>query len=461
MKFGGSSLEDGNKILHVANIIESYFKIYSLIVVVSAMGKVTDELLKASERAEKGDQDYIKGFTEYIKERHIEALKVAIKREEVLKETIKSVDELCDELYKALTGVALLKELTPRAKDYILSFGERLSALIVGGTLIDKGLKVKVLTGGEAGIVTDSNFGEANPLIEATFYQVKERLEKLLQDNIIPLITGFIAEDQYGRITTLGRGGSDFTATLLAASLKANEVWIWTDVDGLMTSDPKLVSNAKVIKSVSYEEAMEMVMFGAKAMHPRAIEPAMLYKIPIVIRNTFNLEAEGTLITDKVQVDKDRPIKMVALVKDVGMISLVGGSMVGARGTAALAFSTLAKQGINIMMISQSVSEADISIVIKREELSKAVNSLELNMLGKGVVREINYEDDVCVLAVVGAGIKYIPGIAARVLNILAKEKVNVFMISSGSSNSLSLVIKEKDSKLALQKVHDEFELGK
>ncbi len=460
MKFGGSSLADGSKISHVADLIKSYSK-NSIVVVVSAMGEVTDRLLEASEKAERGDQEYVKKFSVYIREIHLAACKNSIRNKDLLEETSKRIEALCDELYRVLTGVSLLKELTPKSKDYILSFGERLSSIILGGALRDRGLKVKVLTGGEAGIVTDSNFGEANPLTEATFYQVKERIEALISEGIIPVITGYIAEDQYGKITTLGRGGSDLTATLIAASLKSNEVWIWTDVEGLMVADPKIIPEAKVLPKISYEEATEMVMFGAKGMHPRALEPAMVHKIPILIKNTFNPEAKGTLICDETSINKDKPVKMVALIKDVGMISLIGGSMVGARGTAAQAFTTLAKQGINIMMISQSVSESDISIVIKRDSLSKAVNALELSMLGKGIVRDISYENDVYVLAIVGAGIKYIPGVAARVLNALAKEKINVYMISAGSSsNSLSVVIKEKDGYLAVKKVYEEFNLG-
>ncbi|MEM0287534.1 MAG: aspartate kinase [Nitrososphaerota archaeon] len=311
---------------------------------------------------------------------------------------------------------------------------------------------------GEAGIITDSNFGEANPLMEITSHQVKSKIIPLLNKGQIVVVTGFIAENQDGEITTLGRGGSDYTATILASALGANKVFIWTDVDGIMTADPKIVPEARIVPHLSFQEAIESAVFGAKKMHPKALEPAMLSNIPVVIKNVFNPSVSGTLISS--ESANGRPIKLVNLIKNVALINVRGGGMVGAPGTAAKVFQTVAKDGINILMISQSVSESDISFVIRREELSRARSSLEISLLGTGLVREITNEDDICIISAVGAAIKDTPGIASRLFSALAKENINVRMIAQGSSElNISLVVKEKDGIRAVKSIHKEFAL--
>ena len=296
MKFGGTSVATGKNIRHVAELIaNNRSEDCVVVVVVSALEDVTNQLIQAAEEAKKGNREYIRKFKQEILERHLATAKEAIKDRQLEDETAQVLVSRADELEQVLKGIVYVNELSPKSMDTVLSFGEKLSAPIVSGALKDLGLKSEHLTGGEAGIVTDSNFGEAGLLMNFTKYQVKKNLEPLLKKGTVPVVTGFIAATQNGETTTLGRGGSDYTATIMGAALAADEVWIWTDVNGLMTSDPKIVSSAKTIHELSFQEATELTIFGAKAMHPRALEPAQKEGIPVRIRNVFNPENPGTL----------------------------------------------------------------------------------------------------------------------------------------------------------------------
>jgi aspartate kinase len=260
-------------------------------------------------------------------------------------------------------------------------------------------------------------------------------------------------------MTTLGRGGSDYTATILGYCLDVDEVWLWSDVDGLMTADPRIVKDARVLPTVSFNEAIEMAIFGAKGLHPRALEPAMKSNIKVRIKNTFNPSHPGTLITAKPE-KSNMIVKAVLLVKDAAMISVRGASMVGRPGTVAKILETLARENINVMMISQSVSESSVSMVIKRDALSRALNRLETALLGTGLVEDIESEDDVNVIAVVGEGMRGTPGVASKVFGAVAKRGINVRMIAQGSSElNISFVVKEEDGNEAVKAVHDEYGL--
>lgn len=363
---------------------------------------------------------------------------------------------------RVLIGIIYLGEATPRIKDYVLSFGERLSTPIIYGVLKDMELKVEYYTGGEAGIITDSNFGEAKPLMNVTKYNIREKIIPLLNKKIIPIVSGFIAINQEGIITTLGRGGSDYTATIIGAAIKADEVWIWTDVDGLMSADPKIVPSSKTLHELSFLEAIEMAVFGAKYMHPKALEPAMEENIPVRIRNLFNKGNLGTLITNKAKIIPGKIVKAVTSINDVALINISGLGMIGTPGIAAKIFETLGKNNINILMISQSVSEANISLIIKRKDLEKAISAFETSIFRKDFIQNIETEEDISVIAVVGVGMKGTPGVAARVFNAVAKRGVNVRMIAQGSSElNISFVVKEEDSEKAIQAIHEEFELDK
>jgi aspartate kinase len=298
--------------------------------------------------------------------------------------------------------------------------------------------------------------------MNVTTHQLKGRVEPLLEKRVIPVVAGYIAATQDGVTTTLGRGGSDYTATLIGAALAADEVWIWTDVDGIMTADPKIVPSAKILPELSYGEAAEMAIFGAKAMHPSALEPVIEARIPVRIRNVFNPENPGTLIADGQETKSTDPVKAVALIKDVAMINIRGAAMVGAPGSYSKVFDVLGKNNINIMMVSTAVSEANISLIIRRNQLGRAQSTLEIALIGRGLVSEITAEDDVCVIAAMGANMKGTLGVASRIFTAMAQKGINIRMIAQGSSElNISFVVKEKDGEAAVRAIHKEFKLDK
>jgi aspartate kinase len=461
MKFGGTSIATGENIRRVANIVaDSIKKDRRVVVVVSALSGVTNQLVEEAEQAKKKDEKQIQEFTKKLVDNHMAVVAKAIEDMRLRKEVAQVIKKTVDELEKVLTGICYVGELTPQSKDYVLSFGERLSAPIVWGALRDRKLQTGCFTGKEAGIVTDSNFGEARPLMNVTTHQVKMRLEPLIEKDVTPVVTGYIAATQDGIVTTLGRGGSDYTATILSVALAADEVWIWTDVDGIMTADPKIVPSAKMLPELSYGEAAEMAIFGAKAMHPSALEPVIEAHIPVRIRNVFNPENHGTLIADGQEAKSSEVVKAVALIRDVAMINLKGAAMVGAPGSYSKVFDVLGKNNINIMMVSTAVSEANISLVIRRSLLGRALSTLEIALLGRGLVSEVTSEDDVCVVAAMGANMKGTLGVASRIFTAMAQKKINIRMIAQGSSElNISFVVKEKDGEAAVRAIHKEFKL--
>jgi aspartate kinase len=461
MKFGGTSVATGENIRRVANIVaDRVKKDCRVVVVVSALSGITNQLIEEAEQAKKKDEKQIQEFTKKLVDKHMAVAAKAIEVSNIRKEVSKAIKKTVDELEKVLTGICYVGELTPQSKDYVLSFGERLSAPIVWGALRDFKLQTVCFTGKEAGIVTDANFGEARPLMNVTTHQVKMRLEPMIEKNVTPVVTGYIAATQDGVVTTLGRGGSDYTATILSVALTADEVWIWTDVDGIMTADPKIVPSAKMLPELSYGEAAEMAIFGAKAMHPSALEPVIEARIPVRIRNVFNPENHGTLIADGQEAKSAEVVKAVALIRDVAMINLKGAAMVGAPGSYSKVFDVMGKNNINIMMISTAVSEANISLVIRRSLLGRALSTLEIALLGRGLVNEITSEDDVCVIAAMGANMKGTLGVASRIFTAMAQKRINIRMIAQGSSElNISFVVKEKDGEAAVRAIHKEFKL--
>ena len=463
MKFGGTSIATGENIRHVAGLVaNTATKNCRVVVVVSALDGVTDELSEAAEQAQKAKQDYVQKFKKEMLEKHLAVATEAIKDKWMQKRVQQAIEKIIDELEKVLTGISFVGELTPKSRDYVLSFGERLSAPLVCGAIQDLKLESQCFTGKEAGIVTDSNFGEARPLMNVTTHQLKERIEPLLERNIIPVVSGYIAATQDGVVTTLGRGGSDYTATLLGAALAVDEVWIWTDVDGLMTADPKIIPKAKMLPQLSYQEAAEMAIFGAKAMHPRALEPIMRENIPARIRNVFNPENPGTLISNDEATNRTDAVKAVAMIKDVAMINVSGAGMVGAPGSYAKVLDVLGRSGINIMMISAAASEGNISLVVRRNLLGRALSALEIALLGRGLVSDVTAEDDVCVIAAMGAKMKGTLGVASRVFTTVAKKGINIRMIAQGSSElNISFVVKETDGVAVVRAIHEEFKLDK
>ena len=464
MKFGGSSVATGENIRHVGDIVTQNAKNGSKItVVVSALAGVTNSLIEVAEQAKRSDEKHVQAFTKELLEKHLIAIASAVTSKPIRKEVTQITEKIIAELEKVLTGICYVGELTPKSKDYVLSFGERLSAPIVWGAIKDRKLETQCFTGKEAGIVTDSNFGEADPLMNFTTHLIQERLAPLLEKGVIPVVTGYIAADQDGVVTTVGRGGSDYTATILGVALGVDEVWIWTDVDGIMTTDPKIVPAAKMLPQLSYQEATEMAIFGAKAMHPRALEPVIKENIPVRIRNVFHPENQGTLITREPDANAKEVVKAVAIIKDVAMLNVSGAGMVGAPGSYAKVLDVLGKNNINVMMISTAASEASISMIIRRGLLGRAISNLEIALLDRGgLVSEVSSEDDVAVIAVMGANMRGTLGVASKIFTTVAKKGINIRMIAQGSSElNISFVVKEKDGEAVVRAIHEEFKLDK
>lgn len=462
MKFGGASIADGDKLRKVAIIIRKFHKEgHQVVVVTSAMHSMTDSLADIAKHAGHGSKERVREFMETVEARHRKAAGVAIMDEIILAATTKAIHSRCDELRNILVGVAHIGELTPRSKDYVLGFGEKLSAPILQGALEDLGIKAKALTGGEAGIVTDNRFGDATPLMNVTTLQVRQNLEPLLDKGVMPVVGGFIASTQDGVQTTLGRGGSDFTASIVGAALKADEVWVWKDVDGLMTANPRLVKSAKMIESISFAEAMELAHFGAEVIHPRALECAAKYRLPFRVKGIRDPDSKGSEIVSEVKVKHGDVVKAITNIPDVSLITVSGASMVGTPRLAAKVLQVLTDEDIDVLMISQSSSEESITLAIPKATGSKAQNALELSLLGSAQVREVSIEEGLSIVAVVGAGMKGTPGVAARVFGTMAENKVNIRAIAQGSSElNISFIIRKEDAKKAVEALHKDFRLG-
>ena len=461
MKFGGSSVGTVEALKSVVALVSDHSTANDVVVVASAMNGVTNSLIQAANRASQRDEKHVAEATEQLRTKHENVCTRVITRAEGLKQTLGQLNLELRELEKALTGISYLGELTPRSRDYVLSFGEKLSTLILTGFLLDSGVRARRLTGEEAGIVTDASFGEATPLMHLTQQRANETLRPLIEKHEIPVVTGYIAATQDGVPTTLGRGGSDYTATLIGSALGADEVWIWTDVDGMMTADPKIEPAAKTIREISFMEAMEMSHFGAKAMHPRALEPAAKTGLPVRVKNTFNPDGPDTLIHQDQRIRSVNVVKAVTSVKEASMVTVSGEGMHGAPGTAAKALNALGKNGINVLMISQSSSEANISLVVARSDLERAVTALRETLLKESLFKEVTSEADVSIVAAVGAGMKGTPGIAAKLFRAVAETGVNVKMIAQGSSElNVSFVVREDDVLKSVHALHEEFRLG-
>ncbi|WP_456475875.1 aspartate kinase [Candidatus Pyrohabitans sp.] len=455
MKFGGTSVGSAERISRVAELVKK-FAAPETLVVTSAMSGVTDRLVGIAEEVAQGiDEEHIREFIAYMREKHTGVVQ-EVAREEEIPELKAEIERQLSELEKILVGISYVGELTPRSLDYVLSFGERLAAPLVSAALRKRGINSRWYTGYEAGIVTDSNFGRASPIMEITEERVREIIEPRLKDSI-PVITGFVSGNEEGRITTLGRGGSDYTAAILGAVLDADEIWIWTDVDGILTTDPKLVEEARVIEVLSYIEAMELAYFGARVLHPKTIEPAMEKGIPVRVRNTFNPACEGTLIVMEQEKSSDI-VKAISVMKNVALLNISGVGMIGLPGVASRVFTALAQQKVNILMISQGSSEANISIVVEKGDVERAVDALREEFIGANIVRDVQYNEDVAIIAVVGAGMRGTRGVAARVFTAVANASVNVLMIAQGSSEvNISFVVGGDDAAKAARALHREF----
>ena len=461
LKFGGTSLASPKDINSVAKTIASFSKNNEIVVVCSAVDGVTDDLILISRMIEQRKKnDVIKTLDKLIK-KHRNLADQTIKNSAIKKQLLEKLGTDVSELQELVRGLTLLKEVSARSLDYLISFGERLSDDLVSYALQDLKKKSTALNGKEVGIVTDSNFGESRPLMDTTRIRISKTLGSLLAEKVIPVVGGFTGADQHGNITTFGRGGSDFTATIIASCINADEVWLMSDVVGLMTADPKLVKNARLLKEVSYAEAIEMAQFGAKQIHPKTFEPLLSKKIPMRIRSTFDVKNNGTLVTPSPSATTKKTVKCVSALRDIGLMDLSGGILFAAPGSAAKIFTILAEKNINVLMVSSNPSESSISIIIKKTDLERAVNALEMNLLGK-LVKKIETTPNVSIIAMIGSGMRGTVGIASKVFTAAQKRNVNVMMIAQGSSElNLAFVVKDSDCKSVVQSLHEEFQLDK
>lgn len=461
VKYGGSSISKAADVRAIASHMGSLSRGRQIAVVCSATGDTTDDLIGISESIRKENRKKAEQLAAKISKRHMQLARQTIKKPDVRKKLLASLEGDLAELAALIDGMVLLGEVTARSMDYLISFGERLSVRLVSAAINDAGKKSVPLTGKEAGIVTDSNFGQSKPLMDTTRLRVSKTLGALLSGHVIPVVGGFAGADQHGHVTTFGRGGSDYTATIIGSCIKADEIWLMSDVDGLMTADPKIVKNAKLLREVSYAEAVEMALFGAKQIHPRTFEPLLARKIPMRIRSSLNTDNEGTLVTASASKSARNTVKCVSSVIDNGLVDIQGGSMVGTPGTAGRIFDTLARAGINVMMISQNPSESSITIVVKNADLDRAVSSLEMELLGK-IIKRLDVTTDVSIIALIGSGMRGTVGVASRVFGAVERQKVNVSMITQGSSElNLAFVVRNSDAGAAVRALHDAFELDR
>lgn len=451
MKFGGTSMAGAEKISHSASLALAQSKEHRVVAVVSAMDGVTEELLELADAAAAGNKAAMFAVMGSLRKEHEEAAKAL--------GCLAAIDGMLAKLETLSGGILALGELTPRSKDAVVAYGERLSTVLMGAAM-----GCPALDGAEAGIVTNDHFTSADPLMDLSLFQVQRKLDPMVAPGKPVVVSGFIAATQHGVTSTLGRGGSDYTATILGAAIKADEIWIWSDVDGMMTADPRLAPDARLLESITFAEAVEMGKFGAKSMHPRALEPAAEHRIPVRMRNTFKPELPGTLI-GAASSPSASAVRSVPVLKNMAIITVGGASMIGRPGTAAAIFDALAEARINVHMICQSVSEAGISIAVGGAQAATARTALERALvatLGEKAARAIDVQSGVSILAVVGAGMKGTPGIAARLFSAVAAKKINVIAIAQGSSElSIAFAVADKDGPEAVRALHAEFAPGK
>jgi bifunctional aspartokinase / homoserine dehydrogenase 1 len=455
LKFGGSSVATPQRIQSVIEIVKPYLK-EEVAVVFSAFGGITDTLIQISSLALEGKAEY-KQKLEQIEKRHLDAVRelIAVQKQSAILAQVKiKINELEDVLH----GVYLVKERTPRTLDYIMSFGERLSAYIIAEAMKDRGIRASYLDARTV-IKTDNHFGHAKVDFETTNKLIREHFNK---HNEVQIITGFIGTSESGETTTLGRSGSDYTAAIFAGALNASDLEIWTDVDGMMTADPRLVKKAFTVPQMSYEEAMELSHFGAKVIFPATMQPAMINKIPIWIKNTFNPTFKGTVI--HAESVNGKLIKGISSMNGISLLNITGSGLLGVVGVSMRLFATLAREKVNVILISQASSEHSICIAIESIYAKVAKVAIEREFqheIRSEEIDEVQVESELSIVAVVGDGMKHSPGTSGRMFAALGKNGVNVVAIAQGSSErNISAVVRQTDVAKALNALHEAFFLS-
>lgn len=462
MKFGGTSVGDAACIHRVAQIVHDASRDASVVAVVSAMSGVTNRLIEAATRAELGDRDRVAEIFHALRKQHDDVLSAIVRPGEARSQIAKSMGEIFADGERLCEGTALLRELSPRALDSVSSLGERLSAPLVAGALSELGARSAAVEATEL-VVTDSYHGGAEPMMRPTRDHSQSRLRPMLEAEFVPVITGFIGANEQGVLTTLGRGGSDYSATILGAALDADEVIIWTDVDGVLTADPRLVSDARTIPEISYREAAELAYFGAKVLHPKTLRAVMQAGIPIWIRNSFAPERPGTKITPQGRTNSGG-VKALTAVKDVALIAVGGPGIVGVPDVVGRTFSTTSKVRANVLLISQSSSQNDICFIVSAPDAKRTVEAVRSEFaldVAHEQVEHITVDPNIAIVAVVGENMHGTPGVAGRTFSALGREGVNIIAIAQGSSEyNISFVVEEHHMKTALAALHNEFALA-
>ena len=461
MKFGGTSVGDAACIARAADIVKSAAAEASVVVVVSAMSGVTNRLIDAAHHAEAGNADVATKVVADLRSQHSKTLQALVRDPQRAAEVDKGLSAVLGELERLLQGTALLKELTPRALDAISGMGERLSTPLLAAALNEVGVASVAVSATEV-IVTDPHHGRAEPLMNHTRERAEKRLRPLLKKGVVPVVTGFIASTLEGVPTTLGRGGSDYSATILGAALGAQETVIWTDVDGVKTADPRIVPEARTIDEISYNEAAELAYFGAKVLHPNTLRPVTAAGVPVWIRNSFAPEKAGTKITAR-GGSNGGGVKALTAIKGVTLITVGGPGIVGLTDVLARSFAATAKLRANVLLVSQSSSQNDICFVISSADEKRTVEALRQAFgpeIEEQTVEHVSAKSDIAIVAVVGENMHGIPGIAGRTFSALGREGISIIAIAQGSSeHNISLVIEAGAMQRAMLTLHKEFSL--
>ena len=460
MKFGGTSVGNAERMKNVAAIVADCAQRAEVVVVVSAMGGVTDMLIRAASEASQGDRDNWKNVRRELAHRHREVADQLLKAGEQAAVLPRLADSVAD-FENLCSGFSLVREVTPRAMDTLSSLGEVMSADLMAAILRSQGTPAEAVDATEL-IVTDERFGNATPVFEETNAKTRQRLAGLRRHGVIPIITGFRGATPAGACTTLGRGGSDYSGTIVGAALDADEVWIWTDVDGVMTTDPRLVPEARILPEISYREAIELSFFGAKVLHPKTIQPVMKKKIPVWIKNSFNPSCPGTRIVASAS-NAQNGVKAITSVSKTHMVTITGKESVTFPQLAARTFGSLSLGDIPTLMVTQSSADNVLCFAVHDADLRRVKAQLEktfeLEMLHDDRI-SIEVMPHIAIVVVVGENMKGTPGISGRAFGSLGRRGINIIAIAQGSSElSISFAVKASDVKEAVKAIHEEFKL--
>jgi len=460
MKFGGTSVGDADCIKRAAEIVVRATRKGAVVVVVSAMSGVTNNLTLAAQRSATGDETKSREITDALLHLHNAAVAALIRNEIRRSQLTGEVERIVGEVVSFCRGIALLRELTPRTLAVVSGVGERLSARLMAGALSELGVSSEAIEATEL-IITDDGY-EPEPLIDQVRERASARLGPVLAAGVTPVVTGFIGATVDGTLTTLGRGGSDYSATTLGAALDADEIIIWTDVDGVLSTDPRLVPEARLLREISYNEAAELAYFGAKVLHPKTLRPVAEAGIPVWIRNSFSPEKPGTKITRNGR-PTNNGVRGITAISNVSLITVGGRGIVGVIGVAAKTFEIVARVRANVLLISQSSSENDICFIVDSADAARTVKALQNAFASDLVhhdVEHITVNSEIATIAVVGDKMRGTPGIAGRTFSALGRKRINIIAIAQGSSEyNVSFVVEANAMRDAVAAVHDEFNL--